>query len=61
MTTATYIPSHYTTCEDYRGFVIALFQGSYRGFRGRFEIGSGNTRVAVRRLIDTALDAGGAA
>ncbi|GGJ39756.1 hypothetical protein CDQ92_13300 [Sphingopyxis bauzanensis] len=61
MQTETYIPNHYTTCEEYRGFVIALFQGSYRGFRGRFEIGSGNTRVAVRRLIDASFANGGAA
>jgi hypothetical protein len=49
-------PQGWTECEAYRGFVIAVRNGSYRGFGHNLETHHATTRAVVRRIVDVHLD-----
>lgn len=46
------VPNEYNACEAYKGFVIILHQGLYRGLGHDRNTGWGTSRAAIRRLID---------
>lgn len=51
------VPSYFTECEEYRGFVIAVHAGNYQGFSSLAgQTCPMATRAAVRNEIDAIID-----
>lgn len=46
------IPNQFTACEEYHGWIIAMYQGRYVGFKGNRATPTALTRADVRGYVD---------